>query len=92
MVREVDNLEAGLGAGLGMTAFGIMGVGSALGDAVRSAIRRKAYLQRVDALTRAAVRRDMVADREREDRKAEAEAFLAAIAIKRYNDGLREAA
>ena len=89
-MREVENLEAGLSAGLGMTAYGIMGAASALGDAIGGAIRHQQYLKRVDTLTRAAVRQRLAANRARAETAAEVQAMLSEFAIARYNASLQE--
>ena len=91
-MREVENLEAGISPALGVTAFGLMHAASAIGDAVGAAIRRRAYLQRVDTLTRQAVRSNATATRTRAGHVADAKAFLAERAIRSYNDSLRDAA
>ena len=84
-MREVDNLEASLGAGLSMTAYGLMGAASALGDAIGGAVRRAAYLKRVDALTRVAVRQHLAAKRTRAAHQAEAAEILREFVIHRHN-------
>lgn len=91
-MREVENFEAGMGVALGATAIGVLSVASALGDAVGNAIRQRAYLQRVDALTRVAVRERLAADRKRAASKALAADLLRQTAIHAYNASLKEAA
>ena len=91
-MREVQNLEAGLGVALGTTAYGLMGAAAGIGDAISGAIRHAAYLKRVDSLTRAAVRRNVAARRARQETAAEVQSMLSEFAIARYNDSLREAA
>jgi hypothetical protein len=81
-----------MGVALGATAIGIMGVASALGDAVGSAIRQRAYLARVDALTREAVRQNLADNRKRAASKALAQDLLRQTAIAAYNRSLKEAA
>ena len=84
-MREVDNLDAGLGLALGATAYGLMNAAGGIGDAVGSAIRRAAYLRQVDTLTRVAVRANLAANRKRAASKAEADEILRELAIARVN-------
>lgn len=91
-MREVENFEAGMDVALGATAVGLMGVASALGDAVSSAIRHQQYLKRVDALTRIAVRQNLADARKRAASKALAADLLRQTAIHAYNESLKEAA
>ena len=89
-MREVENFEAGMGVALGATAFGIMGVASALGDAIGGAIREAAYLRRVDALTRVAVRQNLEAARQKAASKARGQDLLRQMAIHNYNASLKK--
>ena len=91
-VREIDNLEAGLGAGLTVTAYGLMNAASAIGDAVGAAVRQRAYLKRVDELTRIAVRQNLADARKRAASKTMAADLLRQTAIHAYNMSLKEAA
>lgn len=91
-MRKVENFETGMGVALGATAVGLMGVASALGDAIGDAIRQRAYLKRVDALTRITVRERLAADRKRAASKALGQDLLRQMAIHRYNESLTKAA
>ena len=91
-MREVENFETGMGVALGATAFGIMGAVSAIGDAVGDAIRQRAYLKRVDALTRIAVRQNLEAARKKAAAKALGQDLLRQLAIHNYNASLEKAA
>ena len=91
-MREVENMESGLGAALGVVSYGIMGAASGIGDAIGAAIRQRAYLQTVDALTRVAVRANLAANRKRAATKALAADLLRQTAIHCYNESLKKAA
>ena len=91
-MREIENFETGMGAGLAVAAHGIMGAASAIGDAIGGTIREAAYLRLVDALTRAAVRANREAANKKAASKALAQDPLRQLMIHRYNESLNKAA
>lgn len=84
-MREIQYIESSVGTALGLTAYGLIGATLAMGDAINAAARRRAYLQRVDHLTRVAVREHLAAQKQKAAGQVKAADLLRQLAIHRYN-------
>ena len=87
-MREVENFEGALGVGLGVAAFGMMGiaqsVGSAIGETIAQTIRNRQAYARGRAWYEA-----MAARRDADERKAaELDGVLLRVKLARYNRSL----
>ena len=91
-MREVENLEAGLGIAMTFAAVGMSNAASNIGASIGEAIADGRWARQIDAHARLAARQMIAARKEKAATSAAANTFLVNLRLAAARKGLRIAA